>query len=199
MKVIGITGGIGSGKSTVMDILAKRHGVKLIIADSLGHKSMEKGCATYLRMIEEFGDDILSDTGEIDRRKLSGILFSDDIKLQAQNSIVHPYVRKEIEKQLDIWEKAGEKIAAVESAILVEAGCSDRCDEIWFVTAKTELRINRLTESRGYTEKTAREFISRQKSDEEYIKSCDRIIYNDGDIKNLYKQLEKSVEQLMCM
>lgn len=199
MKVIGITGGIGSGKSTVMDILEKSYGVKLIVADRIGHKSMEKGCETYFKMIDEFGAQILSDDGEIDRRKLSDVLFSDEDNLRKQNSIVHPFVRNEIERRLSEWESSGESIAAIESAILVEAGCGTRCDEIWLITAELEVRIERLIRSRGYTRKMAENFICRQKSDEEYGKICDRIIFNDGDMEKLYKQLKKSIEQLMSV
>lgn len=199
MIVIGITGGIGSGKSTVMDILEKRYGVRLIAADSLGHKSMEKGCDTYREMVREFGVGILSDNGEIDKRRLSDILFSDEDMLQIQNGIVHPFVRNEIERQLNEWENSGERIAAVESAILVEAGCGGRCDEIWLVTAGTEVRVKRLTESRGYTREMAERIMRRQKSDGQYAENCDRIIYNDGNMKNLYKQLEKCIEQLISV
>lgn len=199
MKVIGITGGIGSGKSVVMDILEKKYGVKTIVADRLGHKAMEKGCDTYRRMVEAFGGGILTEDGEIDRRKLSDILFNDEADLLKQNSIVHPFVRNEIERQLEAWESGGEKIAAIESAILVEAGCGKRCDEIWLVTAKPEVRIGRLIESRGYTGEMAENFMRRQKSDDEYGKCCDRIIYNDGDMEKLYKQLEKTIEQFMSV
>lgn len=199
MKVIGITGGIGSGKSTVMDILEKDYGVKLIIADSLGHKSMEKGCETYLSMVEEFGVQILAEDGEIDRRKLSEILFSDEANLRRQNGIVHPFVKNEIERLLNEWEHSGERIAAIESAILDEAGCGEKCDEIWLVTAKPEVRIGRLIKTRGYTREMAENFICRQKSDEEYGKICDRIIYNDGDMEKLYKQLKKSIEHFMSV
>lgn len=199
MKVIGITGGIGSGKSTVMDILGKTYGVKLIVADSLGHKSMEKGCETYFKMVGEFGAQILADDGEIDRRKLADVLFCDEANLRKQNSIVHPFVRNEIDIRLNEWEGSGERIAAIESAILAEAGCGERCDEIWLVTAEIEVRMERLIKSRGYTREMAENFICRQKSDEEYGKICDRIIYNNGDMEKLYKQLGKSIEHLMSV
>lgn len=199
MKVIGITGGIGGGKSVVMDMLEKRYGVKTIIADRLGHKAMEKGCDTYRKMVEAFGRGILRDDGEIDRRKLSEVLFSDEAKLCKQNAIVHPFVRNEIDRQLNEWESGKEAVAAIESAILIEAGCGERCDEIWFVTAESEVRIKRLMQARGYTRNMAENFIRRQKSDAEYGKICDRILYNNGDVENLYKQLEKGIEHLMSV
>lgn len=191
MKVIGITGGIGSGKSTVMNIMAEKYGVKTVLADELGHKSMEKGSLTYQRMVEEFGEEILTNDGEIDRGILAGILYADEEKLKVQNSIVHPFVKNEIEKLLNEWEKSGEKIAAVESAILVEAGCHEQCDEIWLITADREIRIERLMSSRGYDRGKAETIISKQKTDEEYIKSSDRVIINNKDMKNLFSRLDE--------
>ena len=98
--------------------------------------------------------------------------------------------KNEIEKLLNEWEKSGEKIAAVESAILVEAGCHERCDEIWFVTADREIRIERLMNSRGYDRGKAETIIGKQKTDEEYAKTCSKVIINDTDVNNLYKQLD---------
>jgi len=199
MKVIGITGGIGSGKSTVINILKEKYGVNVLLADNLGHKAMEKESPAYCRMVGEFGEGILAADKEIDRKKLAEILFSDEKKLAKQNSIVHPFVRKEIEKQLKEWEKSGEKLAAVESAILVEAGCHEQCDEIWLVTASKEIRIERLMTSRGYSRQKAETIMKKQKSDEEYMQNCDKVIINDKDIENLNWQLEKSIEQLIAM
>lgn len=199
MKVIGITGGIGSGKSTVMNILESKYGAKLLVADKIGYETMIKGCDTYFKMVEEFGKGILTEAGEIDRQKLAAILMSDIAELEKQNRIVHPYVLDVIERKLNMWKNEGQRLAAVESAILVEAGCHAYCDEIWLVTAAKEKRIERLINSRGYTKQKAESFIMNQKSDDMYRKDCDRVIENNGDIENIYKQLDKSIEQLLSM
>ena len=199
MKVIGITGGVGSGKSTVMNILEKEYGAKILLADNIGHRAMTKGCETYLKMVEEFGEAILGADGESDRQVLASIIFEDKKKLAIQNSIVHPFVRAEIERQLKIWKEEGVELAAVESAILTGAGCDTYCDAVWFVNADSETRIRRLALSRGYSRKKAEKIIANQLSEEEYIDSCDAVIDNNADIEKIYKQLKKSLEQLMSM
>ena len=199
MKVIGITGGIGSGKSTLMAILEERYGAKILVADKIGHETMVKGCHTYNKMVETFGKDILDRNKEIDRNRLSKILMSDKAELEKQNNIVHPYVLGVIRNNLNIWKQEGCKLAAVESAILTEAGCHRFCDEVWLVTASLETRIERLISSRGYTRQKAECFIANQKADDIYRRECDRVIDNDGNIENIYKQLDKSIEQILSM
>ncbi len=194
MKVIGITGGIGSGKSTVLGMLKDRYGAGIIVSDELGHLSMKKGTDTYLRIVKEFGEDILDGSGSIDRGRLSKILLSSEEKLKIQNSIVHPFVIALIREKIENFRKEGKSIAAVESAILFEAGCDSLCDEVWFVTADAEVRIRRLISDRGYTYDKAKAFICRQKSDEFFLERCSKVIYNNGDIENLSKQLEKCIE-----
>ncbi len=197
MKVIGITGGIGSGKSTVMNILEEKYGVKVILADAIGHKAMEKEAVTYKQMIEAFGEEILNESGEIDRLVLAPMLLSSPVLLEKQNSIVHPFVNNEIEKQLAWWREEGIALAAVESAILVEAGCSKMCDEIWFVTADKDIRIERLMKNRGYSKEKAESFIKRQKSDADYRKDCHAVIYNNGNMDEVTLALEKLMEKLL--
>ena len=193
-KVIGITGGIGSGKSTVMDMLHRKYGAGIIVADRLGHLSMEKDTATYFRMIEEFGEDILDNDRNIDKNRLSEILLASEEKLKIQNSIVHPFVINLIKAKIEDYKEEGKNIVAVESAILFETDCDKLCDEVWLVTADTGVRIERLASDRGYTYDKAEAFICRKKSDDFFIKRCSKVIYNNGDIENLSKQLEKCIE-----
>ena len=195
MRVIGFCGGIGSGKSTVLDILKEKYGAILIKTDELGHLAMKKDSPTYVQMLEAFGRDILKDDLTIDRKKLAAVLLSDDKKLQAQNKIVHPFVKAEIAKIIDEGKKNGAGIIALESAILFEAGCNEFCDETWLITAPLEVRVERLMKSRDYTREKAYSFINKQKADAELRKLCDVEIINDGSIENIYKQLEKYIEQ----
>ncbi len=194
MKVIGITGGIGSGKSTVMDMLCRKYGAGIINSDEIGHLSMEKGTKTYMRMIEEFGKEILDKDGYIDRVALSGILLESEEKLKIQNSIVHPFVMDIIKQRIKNFYKEGKSFVAVESAILFETGCDKLCDEVWFVTADADIRINRLIAERGYTYEKAEAFIKKQKPDDFFMSNCSKVIYNNADIENLSKQLAKCIE-----
>jgi len=203
MRVIGLTGGIGSGKSTVLDILRNEYAAHTLLADDIGRQAFIVGTETYSRMIDEFGIDILKPDGDIDKGKLASILMSDDEKLAIQNSIVHPFVINKIKSELnkfrdeeshiiradDISEncKADNQhlLVAIESAILFEAGCDALCDEVWVVTAPDNIRIMRLMETRGYSKDRALSFISHQMSEQEYISRADQVIINDGSIDNL--------------
>lgn len=194
MRIIGFTGGIGSGKSTVLKALKDMYDADIIMADELGHLAMEKGSKTYNCMVESFGERILNSEGEIDRGSLAKVLFSDEKMLEKQNSIVHPFVKEKIREMLCESRKNGKSIVAVESAIMFESGCDKFCQEVWLVSAPSHIRIERLIRDRGYSYEKAEEFIKRQKSDDEYMKLCNKVIINDGDIENIYKQLRKYIE-----
>lgn len=194
VRVIGITGGIGSGKSTVMNMLRDRYNAEIIVADELGHMAMEYGSDTYYRMTEEFGEEILDKDRRIDRKKLSDLLLSSEEKLMVQNSIVHPFVTDIIKERIAAGQNAKVSLIAVESAILFESGCDSLCDEVWFVTADSDVRIQRLVSYRGYSRSKAEAFIAKQKPDDFFIRNCSKVIYNNGNIENLSKQLEKCME-----
>ena len=185
MKVLGITGGIGSGKSTVMEMLKNRYGAVVLLADDIGHTAMDKDTVTFRQMTEAFGKEILDADGNIDRNILSGILMSSEEKLAIQNSIVHPYVIDKINEAIAECKSNGIKLVAVESAILYEAGCDALCDEVWYVAADTDVRVKRLIKDRGYTKEKAYAFIQKQKPDEYFFARCSRVIYNNDDIENL--------------
>ena len=199
MKVIGFTGSIGSGKSTVMHMLENEYGAVVILADTLGHLAMEKDSVTYKQMVSAFGAGILDKDGNIDRAVLADILMSDKEKLAAQNSIVHPFVINKIKEIIEESRAQKKALVCVESAILFEAGCDSFCDEVWLVTADPEIRIERLMRDRGYDRNKAQAFMNRQKTDAFYADKCSCIIYNNGDIENLSKQLQKHIEESMTM
>lgn len=192
MRVIGLTGGIGSGKSTVLNILKKDYNAYIMLADDIGKETMVQGTETYNKMVCEFGTGILREDGSIDTAKLSAILMTDKNKLEIQNGIVHPYVIGRIKDKLEEL-KDTELLVAVESAILFEAGCDSLCDEVWAVTVPAELRIERLMRDRGYSRERAESFINHQMSDEEYIARADKTVIND---KNM-EQLRKNVSDLL--
>lgn len=188
MRVIGLTGGIGSGKSTVLNILKNDYNAYIMLADDIGKETMVPGTETYNKMVSEFGAEILREDGSIDTTKLSAILMADKKKLEIQNGIVHPYVIGRIKDKLEEL-KNTELLVAVESAILFEAGCDRLCDEVWVVTVPAKLRIERLMRDRGYTRERAESFINHQMSDEEYIARADKKVINDGDMEQLRKNV----------
>jgi len=187
--IIGLTGGVGCGKSTVMEIFKNEFNAKVLIADNMGHKAMEPGSTAYEEIVEKFGADILASDGEIDRGKLAEIIYVDDEKREMLNGIVHPFVISEIQKKIKEWET--ESLIVLETAIMFETGCDKLCDEIWAVITDKETRVLRLMESRGYTRQKAESIMKKQLSDKEIKEKCDKIIYNDGTPQDLMVQMQE--------
>lgn len=191
MKIIGLTGGVGSGKSTVAHILEEKYGAYLCIADEIGHKAMKIGEKPYCQIVEFFGKDVLGKDLEIDREKLGRLVFQDNKKLNILNSFIHPYVYEDIGETIRQLRKKGKvPLVVVESAILIEAGYTKICDEIWYVSASKELRKKRLVEDRGYAPEKIQRVMENQLDEEEFCKNSTRILYNDGDEQAIYRQLE---------
>ena len=196
MKIIGVTGGIGSGKSFVMELLAKRYGVAVILADEIGHKLMQPREMNYDAIIEIFGKDILNVDSTIDRKKLGNIVFQDTEKLQLLNSITRENIKKEIQRQILLLQDTGVSIVAIEGALLFEDHYEKFCDEMWFIDAKYSIRVERLIKTRGYSMEKCEQIISSQKDRDFFLKHCNRVIVNDGSEEEVIVQLDKIMEQI---
>lgn len=189
MKIIGLTGGVGSGKSYVADIICKNLPILHINTDDIARRQMLKGGESYDGVVAEFGRDILDEEGQIDRAKLAAIVFNDQDKLKKLNSLTHPNVTKEVRRIIDIAERGDVqsmvydrpvpyKAVLVETAILKEAGYESFCDHIWFVKAPKQDRIERVMKSRGYSRERAESTIASQADDEEFESYCTGVINN---------------------
>ena len=189
-QVIGITGGIGCGKSVVMDILEKEYGAAVILADSVGHDLMKPGAINYKGIVEYFGTDILAENSEIDRRLLGACVFGYDAKLKALNAITHPNIINEIKNRI---EKAMEcpdvTFVCLESAILFDTNLSDLCDTVWYIYAREDIRIERLIAGRGYTKEYCQMVMAKQKNETVYREKADVVIDNSGSVKKTKEQL----------
>lgn len=193
---IGITGGVGAGKSTILQILKEKYDAHLIMADDVAKELMCRGKSAYRKIVQTFGDEILGDDLEIDRQKLSSVVFQDDDKLLMLNQIVHPLVQKAILKEKDnISKKNPEKLIVLEAALLIEAGYRDFLDELWAVIADKEVRIKRLMDSRGYSREKSESIIAAQLSDEEFRRVCDFVIDNSGSLSDSERQIEEHFER----
>lgn len=188
MRVIGLTGGVGSGKSLAAEILRRITRGDLLIADDLGHLAMRKGTEGYRRIVDAFGECILSDNGEIDRRKLGEQVFGREDLLRELNGIVHPQVISYIKSYIAEREALGGTII-LESAILFETGCEELCDEVWYVWVPEQVRIRRLQESRGYSREKCEAIMAQQMQEEEYLTRCSHMIRNDGSVEELEETL----------
>lgn len=193
MRIIGLTGGMGSGKSYVAGIICKNFPFLHISTDDIARAQMLKGGASYDGVVAEFGEGILDEAGEIDRGRLATIVFNSPEKLKKLNSLTHPNVTAEVMRIIGIVDR-GEvesmlhgrptpyRAVLVETAILKEAGYEEFCNDIWFVKAPQEDRINRVMQSRGYSRERAEATIASQAADEEFESYCTGIINNsDGD------------------
>lgn len=190
MQVIGLTGGVGSGKSLVAALLQKISGAELLIADKLGHVAMEKDTVGYEKILAAFGHRILSHDGEIDRKKLGDVVFDDRDRLMELNQIVHPLVKEYLAGYIrERKEKQG--FIILENAIMFETECDKLCDQIWYVWVPRQMRIQRLQESRGYSREKCEAIMAQQMQDEIFQRKCHRTIKNDDSVEALEERLKK--------
>ena len=192
MKILGITGGVGSGKSTVLYELQQKYNAFIVEADKLAHELMMQVEIIYDQIIKHFGKEILSldSPYPIDRQKLGELVFNDKEKLELLNSISHPLVKQRIMELIEEKKKSGEKIFVIEAALLIECGYKDICDEIWYVWVDREERIKRLMNSRGYTKEKCLSIFNNQQSDEYYKTYANYTIDNGKSFEYTSKQLK---------
>lgn len=196
-KVIGITGGVGSGKSVVMDILREEYGAKIILADLVGHDLMEPGAVNYREIVKEFGTGILKEDQTIDRTALGAIVFSEESKLKRLNEITHPNIKKEIFSRIEEMKKDNSTpLVCLEAALLIEDNYQEFLDELWYVHVDEEIRIQRLMEGRGYTEEKCRQIMSQQMGEEQFFACCSRVIENNDSLEITRQNVRKAFEGL---
>lgn len=187
--VLGITGGVGCGKSTLLSMLEKKKGAKVILADNLGHEVMEPGTECYEQIVTFLGSSILDETGHIKREKMAQIIYGDDEKRRQVNEIVHPSVKKEIKERIRMWQ--AEPLVVVETALMFESGCDAYCDEVWGIFTDPEIRIDRLSKSRGYSREKSLSIMQKQMSYEELKQKCSHVLFNDEDPDKLWEQIKE--------
>lgn len=197
--VIGLTGNIATGKSTVTQILS-RLGAHVIDADKVAHRAMAPGGPAYEPVIQAFGRGIVSPDGTIDRQRLGQIVFSDGQALRRLEAIVHPAVFELIKGELRKIESdaasGAEPVVVIEAIKLLESGLvRSLCDQIWVVTARPEQQIERLATSRGYSESEAKARMAAQSSQEEKVRQADVVIDNSGSLEDTERQVRAAWEQ----
>ncbi len=198
MKFIGITGGVGAGKSLIMSYLEKKPRTAVLYSDLFAGELEQPGQACYQLIRKAFPDPALyNEDGTMNRQAFGALVFSSPAALDTLNSIVHPAVREAILS--DVEEKKESRdidYYFLEAALLIEGGYDRICDELWVVTASTETRRKRLSESRGYSDEKIDSILSRQESDEVFLSRADRVIYNDGRPEEAYSQVDEFLSEL---
>jgi len=191
-KVIGITGGVGAGKSSVLNYIRDHYDCIIITADDMGNEVKEPGGECYDRIISLLGEDILSDDGRIDRKKMAAKIYADDELLNKVNAVIHPAVIGRIMRLGDEAREKGEvPYFFIEAALLIETGFRDYVDEMWYIYADMSVRRKRLRESRGYDDARIDGIMEKQLSDEEYRAGSDVVIDNSGEFGDTARQIDK--------
>lgn len=191
MLVIGVTGNIGSGKSTVCQILA-RLGAMVIDADKLAHEAYQPHSQTWQELIDAFGRNIVKPDEEIDRQKLGQIVFSDHNALARLNQIVHPEAYRTAQERIADCRHQGAKVVALEATLLVEAGWQSPIDKVWLVVAPEAAIVQRVKEQQELSQTQILARLKSQMPAEKKMPYADAVIYNDGSLD----QLEARVTQL---
>ena len=195
MKTIGITGGIGSGKSAVTDILRDEYGAACYKADDIANDIKEPGRECHRDIVSLLGKEILNKDGSINRSAMAKIIYSDKEKMQAVKDILYPAVKRYVQSEIKRLSDEGKtEYFVLEAALLIEEGYKDILDELWYVRADEDIRIERLIRTRGYSKEKAKSIIQTQLSDEEFIKNTDRIIENNTTLKAVKDQIKKIME-----
>jgi len=192
MKIIGVTGPIGSGKSTLSGYFAKK-GATVIDADLLYREVVQKGRPALTEIADFFGNEVLGKDGGLDRKKLGQIVFEDKTKLKVLNDITHKYIIEEILNEVKKARESNVDLLVIECPIPVKHGFIDVVDEIYVVVADEKVRAERIMKRNNLTFDDAMKRIRSQMTNDEYIKIADKVIINEWDIERLIAQLEGSV------
>jgi len=195
MKVIGLTGGIGSGKSTVGAILAES-GAKVIDADKVIHEVYLPGTEGLKKVVKAFGKDILAENGEVDRKKLGAKVFNNPEALEKLNKILHPLGYRLVKSRLEGYRKQGVPVVVLEVILLVEAGWDHLADEIWVTAVSEDVVVERLKKQRGLSREEVLARIHSQTSNEERISHADVVIYNDDGYDELKAAVLKNWKRI---
>jgi len=190
MKVIGLTGGIGSGKSTIARFLGEL-GAVIIDADKVGHEALKPGTEIWREVVASFGRQIVTNDGTIDRKKLGDIVFRDPDSLSRLNHIMHPRMYDMVKARLEEYRRQGVALAVVEAPLFLEAGWTPLVDEVWVVVAPEPAVLEQLKVRAELTESQVRARIRSQMRDEEWVKQAHVVINNNGSLDELRAKVEK--------
>ncbi len=196
MKKIGITGGVGSGKSKVLEYLMGQEGVVVYQADLLAHQVQMPGTNCYQAICNYFGNEILNEDGTINRPKLGSIVFSDDEKMQMLNRMVHPAVEQKILELIEAETAKETRYFILEAALLHTPFYRQNLDEIWYIYVEEEVRRERLRASRNYTDEKITAMIASQPSEAVFRGISSQVIENSGDFLYTAKQLDEALRNI---
>ena len=194
MKIIGVTGGVGAGKSAVLQYITTHYNAKVFYADTIALELQKRGAPCYQPLVSLLGNEVLDDSLEFNRKAVANCIFQNEVLLKKVNAIVHPAVKTYLLEQLALAEKEGVELVFVEAALLIECGYKNVVDEMWVVCAEKEIREKRLAENRGYTTERTRNIMQHQLSQEAFLQEADVVIYNNDDFEHTIRQIRERLE-----
>ncbi len=190
MLVVGLTGSIGTGKSEAARQL-EALGASIISADEVGHEAYTPNTEAWEQVVAAFGDGILQEDGEIDRRKLGALVFSNAGQLAKLNQIMHPRMARMVADKIEVLRSQGVGVVVVEAALLFEAGWDSLVEEVWVTDSPDQIVIERLKKRNGLSEEEARKRISSQMDRTERLEKSDIVIDNSGDMAGLESAIKE--------
>ena len=191
--MIGLTGGIAAGKSTVSEAL-RDAGAAIIDADKIGHEAYQPGTDTHAALVDAFGEGIVAESGEIDRRRLGAIVFADPEQRLRLQAIVWPRMKQMMRERLDALAASGAEVAVIEAAVLIEADWLDLVDEVWVVQVPESVAMQRLMTRNGLSAEDAQARIRAQLSNEERGRYAQVVIDNSGSIADARRRVEAALQ-----
>lgn len=197
MYFIGITGGVGAGKTAILSYLEQKPGFRVMVADDIAHRLMRPGTECFSKILRAFGDeDIFEADGSLCSGKVAQVIFSDGTKRGVMNGIVHPAVKEYVLEQVRLEREKGElSFLFLEAALLIEEHYDAICDELWYISTSEDNRRARLKESRGYSEEKIQSIFESQLGEEEYRAACKVVIDNNGTKEESLEQIEKALRR----
>lgn len=195
MRFIGITGGIGAGKSEILAFIKRHYKCQIYLADEVAHLVKKPGTKCFSQLIQLLGKEILTSDGTIDKGKMAEKIFSDQALLEQVNQLIHPAVQEFVLQKLEEAKKEREiELFFLEAALLIESGYGKLVDEMWYIYADKEVRIKRLKSARGYSGEKIERIMEKQLADETFREQCDFVIDNSGSLADSLKQIEEKLE-----
>lgn len=198
MKVIGITGGVGAGKSEILKYLKEHCRCRIIMADLVAHQLEKAGQVCYDKLVGLLGTEILGADGQIEKSRMAAKIFQQKELLQQVNAIVHPAVKEYIKDAIAKERAKGEiDVLFLEAALLIEDGYESIVDELWYIHTDVEVRRSRLKSSRGYSDEKIDSIIRGQLPEETFYEHCQVVLENSGTLEDVYRQIDKELGELL--
>jgi dephospho-CoA kinase len=195
MRFIGITGGVGAGKTEILKFIKKHYRCEIYLADEVAHLVKEPGTACYRQLVALLGEEVLAPDGQIDKGRMAEKIFADAALLEQVNGLIHPAVREFLLQRLEEAGKNGStELFFVEAALLIEGGYGSLVDEMWYIYTAEEVRRKRLKEARGYSDEKISQIMDRQLKEEKFRENCDFTIDNSGSFEESCRQIKKKLE-----